>query len=54
MRGTESEEYIQSRLKIGVEFEIPRKHECDEIVWYGPGADPNLAANEIANLMLVQ
>lgn len=53
-RGTESEEYIDQRLKIGVEEEIPRKHECDEIVWYGEGADPALKANEIANLMLVQ
>lgn len=53
-RGTESEEYIQQRLKIGIEEEIPRKHECDEIAWYGEGADPSLTANYIANLMLVQ
>lgn len=46
-----TEEYIQSRMLIGREEEIPRKHECDELVWYGVGADPAFTSNEIANLM---
>lgn len=51
-RGTESEDYIQNRLRIGREKEIPRKNECDEVVWYGQGADPDLTANTIVNLMI--
>ncbi|MEK7227831.1 MAG: guanylate kinase [Patescibacteria group bacterium] len=51
-RNTESEEYIQGRLKIGREVEIPRKKECDFIVPYGEGADPGFTAHHVANLMI--
>jgi len=56
LRGREKgkpESFFRSRMKIGKK-EILRKNECDEIVWYGPGSDPNLKANEIANLMLIK
>jgi guanylate kinase len=49
-RGTESEEYIQERLRIGREEEIPRKGECDHIVFYGEGAKADFTASEIASL----
>lgn len=47
----QSEDYIQSRMLIGMNEEIPRKSECDVLIWYGPGVEPAFAANEIANLM---
>ncbi len=53
-RGTESEEYIQRRIEVGRTQEIPRKNECDEVVFYGVGADPDLTANKIVNLMVIK
>ena len=50
-RNTESLDFIEERLRVG-EIELERARECDHRIFYGQGANADLAANYIANLLL--